>query len=50
MQIHLAPVLMGTGTRLFEHLNAHSLRLHQLRVLDSARAAHIRYRLTPGTG
>jgi dihydrofolate reductase len=45
MQVHIAPVLVGTGTRLFEHLGSRLPRLEQTRVRESANATHIRYRL-----
>jgi dihydrofolate reductase len=47
MQIHLAPVFVGDGTRLFDHLGGTLPRLEQLRVRESPNATHIRYRLTP---
>lgn len=45
MQLHVAPVLVGGGTRLFEHLGPSLPRLEQTRVRESANATHIRYRL-----
>ena len=45
MQVHLAPVLVGAGTRLFEHLGPQLPRLEQTRVRESENATHIRYRL-----
>jgi hypothetical protein len=45
MQIHLAPVLLGDGRRLFEHLGATLPRLEPLRVRESPFATHIRYRV-----
>ena len=45
MQMHLAPVLVGAGTRLFEHLGPQLPRLEQIRVRESENATHIRYRL-----
>ena len=45
MQVHLAPVLVGAGTRLFEHLGPRLPRLEQTRVRESENATHIRYRL-----
>ena len=46
MQIHISPVLMGVGKRLFEHLGSSPRRLEQLRVRESPQATHIRYRLS----
>jgi dihydrofolate reductase len=45
MQVHVAPVLVGAGTRLFEHLGPQLPRLEQTRVRESENATHIRYRL-----
>jgi dihydrofolate reductase len=49
MRIHVAPVLLGKGTRLFEHVNGSLPGLEQVRVLSSPNATHIRYRLTNET-
>jgi len=45
MQIHLAPVLVGEGTRLFDHLGPPLPRLEQVGVRHSPYATHIRYRV-----
>ena len=45
MQVHVAPVLVGAGTRLFEHLGPRLPRLEQSRVRESVNATHIRYRV-----
>jgi len=47
MQIHVAPVLVGDGTRLFEHLGDSLPRLDQLGVRASPSATHIRYPAVP---
>jgi dihydrofolate reductase len=46
MQVHVAPVLVGAGTRLFEHLGDAMPRLEQVRVRESPNATHIRYRVS----
>jgi dihydrofolate reductase len=43
LQIHLVPVLMGGGLRLFDHLG--STKLEQTRVLESPGVTHLRYRV-----
>jgi dihydrofolate reductase len=45
IQVHVAPVLVGAGTRLFEHLGPRLPRLEQSRVQESVNATHIRYRV-----
>jgi dihydrofolate reductase len=44
LQIHLVPVLFGGGRRLFEVL-AERVELEVIRVIDTAEATHIRYRI-----
>ncbi len=44
IQIHLAPVLLGSGTPLFDHLGG-PVRLERTEVLDSPNATHLRYRV-----
>jgi dihydrofolate reductase len=43
MQIHLAPVFLGTGKRLFENLQSEQFTLKQDRVIVSPLATHLRY-------
>ena len=45
IQIHLIPVLLGEGRRLFEHLGAEHIELEQVRVLDGPGVTHLRYRV-----
>jgi len=45
LQLHIAPLLLGSGVRLFEHLDNYPIRLEQLRVQHSEFATHIRYRV-----
>jgi dihydrofolate reductase len=44
LQIHQIPVLFGTGRRLFEVLPSR-IELEVIRVIDTPRATHIRYRV-----
>ncbi|MGP3918173.1 dihydrofolate reductase family protein [Nonomuraea sp. 10N515B] len=44
IQIHLAPVLLGGGTRLFEHLGGRFL-LERTEVVGSPNATHLRFRV-----
>jgi dihydrofolate reductase len=45
LQIHLIPVLLGEGRRLFEHLGADHIELEPIRVLDGPGVTHLRYRV-----
>lgn len=46
IQLNLVPVLLGGGTRLFEHLGGESIELELTRVVDSRAATHLRFRIT----
>jgi len=43
--IQLIPVLFGSGTRLFEHLDDEHIKLEPVQVLDYPGATHLRYRV-----
>jgi len=45
IQIHLVPVLLGAGVRLFEHLGSESIELETIRVVDSPGVTHLRFRV-----
>ncbi|HEX3040565.1 MAG TPA: dihydrofolate reductase family protein [Solirubrobacterales bacterium] len=45
IQIHLVPVLLGEGRRLFEHLGADHVELEPVRVLEGTGVTHLRYRV-----
>jgi dihydrofolate reductase len=44
LQIHLIPVLLGAGRRLFDVLPSH-VELDIVRVIDTPEATHLRYRI-----
>ncbi|GAA1655584.1 dihydrofolate reductase family protein [Nonomuraea maheshkhaliensis] len=44
IQIHLAPVLLGSGTRLFERAGG-PFRLERVQVVDSPNATHLRFKV-----
>jgi dihydrofolate reductase len=44
IQIHLVPVLLGQGRRLFDVLPS-EIELEIVRVIDTPHATHIRYRV-----
>jgi dihydrofolate reductase len=45
LQIHLVPVLLGQGRRLFDDLAAEQLELEPLRVVHGKGVTHLRYRV-----
>jgi dihydrofolate reductase len=47
IQVHLAPILLGTGTRLFEHLGG-QIQLERIKVVDTPNATHLRFKVIRG--
>ncbi|MFE5398600.1 dihydrofolate reductase family protein [Streptomyces sp. NPDC056568] len=45
MEIHLVPVLLGEGRRLFDHLGGHPTELDLVRRLEARDVTHLRYRV-----
>jgi dihydrofolate reductase len=45
LQIHLAPVLLGDGVRLFDQVSPEHLELERMRVIDSPLVTHLKYRV-----
>jgi len=45
IQIDIAPVLLGDGLRLFEHINAEAIELETMDVIESTGITHLRYRV-----
>ena len=45
MEIHLVPVLLGDGRRLFEHLGGDHIELELVRRLEDRDVTHLRYRV-----
>ena len=45
--LHVAPVLLGVGLRLFDGLNAGDVALEQVEAVASPLVTHIRYRVVP---
>lgn len=45
IQIHIVPVLLGAGLRLFEHLGSEHMELESTRVIASPGVTHLRFRV-----
>jgi dihydrofolate reductase len=46
IQLHIAPVLLGEGTRLFEnHVGAEGVKVERTRLIESPAVTHVRYRV-----
>jgi dihydrofolate reductase len=45
LQIHLVPVLLREGRKLFEHIEAEHIELAIIRVLPAEDVTHLRYRV-----
>ncbi len=44
LHLHVAPILLGAGTRLFDNLTE-SIALERTEVVESQRATHLRFRV-----
>ncbi len=45
ISIHLVPVLLGGGTRMFEHLGSERIQLESAGVIETPHATHLRFRV-----
>jgi dihydrofolate reductase len=45
LQIHVAPMLLGGGVRLFDQLGAQQIDLEPTRVVESPRVTHLKFRV-----
>jgi dihydrofolate reductase len=45
IQIHIAPLLLGGGIRLFDDLDTERVQLERTRLIDSPRVTHLRFRV-----
>lgn len=45
MELHLVPVLLGQGRRLFEDLSPDQVELELVRALEGPGVQHLRYRV-----
>jgi dihydrofolate reductase len=45
IQIHLVPVLLGGGVRLFDHLGPNNIELESVGIVDSPGVTHLKFRV-----
>lgn len=45
MQIHLVPLMLGGGIRLFDKVDPEGVELEGTRVVESPRVTHLKYRV-----
>ena len=45
IQIHLVPLLLGGGRRLFDHVGPGDVELERSRVIESPGVTHLRFRV-----
>jgi dihydrofolate reductase len=45
IQVHLDPVLFGSGTRMFEHLGDEHIQLEPIEVVETPAAIHLRFKI-----
>src|SRR6266536_3252363 len=50
LQIHLVPVLLGDGVRLFDNLGTGQVELECTRAIESPTVTHVRYRVVRAGG
>jgi dihydrofolate reductase len=48
LQLQIAPVLLGEGTRLFENIASADVALEPVRVLEAPGVSHLKYRVSSG--
>jgi len=47
LELHVVPVLLGDGARLFDNLGAAHVQLEQVRAVEAPGVAHLKYRVEP---
>src|SRR5438046_4146626 len=50
LELHVVPVLLGGGARLFESLGGAQVRLEQIRAVEAPGVAHLKYETARGIG
>jgi len=50
IEIHLVPLLLGSGERLLDHLDADKIKLEPIRTIAGPGVTHLKYRVTTASG
>ncbi len=50
MEVHLVPMLLGAGERLFDHLRGSCVSLEPIRTIVGSGVVHLKYRVGKGSG
>ncbi len=45
VQIHLVPILLGDGRRLFEEVGSESIEMERTRLIEGPGVRHVRFRI-----
>ena len=45
LELHVVPILLGGGARLFENLGGSEVKLEQVRAVEAPGVTHLKYRL-----
>jgi dihydrofolate reductase len=45
LELHIVPVLLGDGARLFENLRGAEIELEQVRAVEAPGVTHLKYRV-----
>lgn len=50
LEIHIVPLLLGSGARLLDNLDARKMKLEPIRTLEGPGVAHLKYRVVKAAG
>src|ERR671934_220916 len=50
LELHIVPVLLGDGARLFDNLEGAEIGLEQVRAVEAPGVTHLKYRVMTRTG